>query len=237
MATFGELLFLRITPRGLINRGPNRLAAALAPEGVRGRLGTRSITIFWIGMGRRVRVPGPQLLERIRGGAITEIVDIGCAGALDPSLRRGDLVLSSDEVAFDGTASPRVRRVPAVHSILQGVAADRGVSLRRAPVLTHERFVASREERIELFDRTGCVAVQMEHAWFLQLLRSMTAAECFQKIRFTHLVLITDAVPRTTATTATVGSAWDALVAYALPIGGGGVMSLRREVLSGWPPR
>ena len=40
-----------------------------------------------------MRVPGPRLLERIRGGAVTDIVDIGCAGALDPSLRRGDLVL------------------------------------------------------------------------------------------------------------------------------------------------
>jgi hypothetical protein len=186
-------------------------------------------------MGRRVRVPGPQLLARIREGAISEIVDIGCAGALDPSLRKGDLVLSSDDVAFDGKASLCVRRRGGLDSLLQAVAARRGVSLKMAPILTHERFVASREERIDLFERTGCVAVQMEHAWFLQLLQSMTAAECFEKIRFTHLVLITDSVPGGIGGMAALRSKWDALVGYALPLGGAGIMALRRELLSRWP--
>ena len=236
MARSGGLLFLRIPPQGLIHRSSGRLAAAFAPNGTRGRLGTRSITCFWIGMGRRVRMPGPRLLRRIREGAITEIVDIGCAGALDPSLHRGDLVLSSEDLASDGRAVLRLRRTPALYSLLQGVAADRGVGLRSAPVLTHDRFVAGRDERIALFDRTGCAAVQMEHVWFLRLLQSQ-AADCFEKIRVTHLVLITDAVPRTTAPKAAFRSAWDALVAYALPFGGGGVMSLRREVLGCWPSR
>ena len=36
-------------------------------------------------------------------------VDIGCAGALDPSLRRGDLVLSSDDLPSDGEALSQFR--------------------------------------------------------------------------------------------------------------------------------
>jgi purine-nucleoside phosphorylase len=186
-------------------------------------------------MGRRVRVPGRQLLEKIRAGSITEIVDIGCAGALDPSLRKGDLVLSNEDVAFDSTALPCVGCDPSPYPFLREVAADRGVSLRHAPILTHERFVASRDERIALFDRTGCVAVQMEHAWFLQLLQSMTAAECFEKIRVTHLVLITDTVPGSSRRMAAFRSGWDALVGYALPLGSAGIMALRREVLNRWP--
>lgn len=237
----GEILFLRVPPRGLFKpvgdtgrRGPTRLMSVFASNGFPGRVGERSITCFWIGMGRRVRVPGRRLVERIREGAVAEIVDIGCAGALDPSLRRGDLVLSSRDISLDGGAEPVVHRRPELCSLLQEVAAGRGVGFRRAPILTHERFVAGREERTGLFHGTGCAAVQIEHLWFLRLLRSLLGAAPFKRIRVTHLVLITDAVPRSTDRMATVRSAWDALTGYAFP-GGGGITSLRREVLTHWP--
>jgi purine-nucleoside phosphorylase len=182
-----------------------------------------------------VRVPGRQLLERIREGAISEIVDIGCAGALDPGLRRGDLVLSSQDIAFDDAVPVAVHRRPELRSPLQAVAARRGVVLQVAPILTHERFIASRAERIELFERTSCAAVQMEHAWFLQLLKPLLTADRYEKIRITHLVLITDAVPRGTGRMAAARSTWDALSGYAFTGGSAGMMSLRREVLSSWP--
>jgi hypothetical protein len=75
----------------------------------------------------------------------------------------------------------------------------------------------------------------MEHVWFLQLLQSRMAVDRFEKIRVTHLVLITDAVPRSTAVAGAARSAWDALSAYAPPFGRGSVMSLRRDVLNRWP--
>jgi hypothetical protein len=237
-----EILFLRVPPGGLVKPvgsvgrpGTARLRAVLCRDGFRGRAGQRRIICFWIGLGRRLRLPGRKLLERIRSGAIAEIIDIGCAGALDPSLCRGDLVLASDDIPFDGGAPLAISRHGAPVSLLQEVAAGRGATLRRARILTHERLISSREERIELFERTGCVAVQMEHFWFLQLLRSLTTAECFHKIRITHLVLITDSVPRSGGRRAEVLSAWDALRGYALPGGRGGIASLRREVLSRWP--
>jgi len=238
----GEILFLRVPPLGLIEsaagsgwRGPTRLTAAFASNGFRGRVGERSITSFWIGMGRRVREPGRQLLERLRNGRISDIIDIGCAGALDPSLQRGDLVLSSGDVAFDGVVPAVVRRGPELSSLLHDVAVSRGVTLHPAPILTHERLIASRDERIELFDRTGCAAVQIEHVWFLRLLQSLLPDRTLEKIQVTHFVLITDAVPRTHRRLATARSAWHALVGYALPGGSGGIASLRREVLSRWP--
>jgi hypothetical protein len=241
----GEILFLRVPPRGLIrsagdagHRGPNRLACVFASNGFRGRVGEWSVTSFWIGMGRRVRVPGRQILERVREGAITEIIDIGCAGALDPGLRRGDLVLSSADIASDGGAPVAVRvvrRGAELLPLLHDVAASRGVTFRRASILTHERFVARRDGRTELFEQTGCVAVQMEHLWFLRLLQSLTSADCFNNIRVTHLVLITDAVPGSASRMATARSTWDALSGYAFPGGSTGIMSLRRELLSRWP--
>jgi hypothetical protein len=186
-------------------------------------------------MGRRVRIPGQRLLDRIRGEAITEIIDIGCAGALDPELRRGDLVLSSDDIPFDGSAPVSVDRRPELLSWLHNVAANRGVALRHAPILTHERLISRRDERIGLCESTGSVAVQMEQVWFLQLLQSLLAGHCLDNIRFTHLVMITDAVPRATGPLAAAFSAWDALNGYTFTGAKRGIASLRRDILSRWP--
>ena len=239
---YGEILFLRVPPRGLIRcpegtgrTGPKRLWAVLAPNGIRGRVGERNMTCFWIGMGRRVRLPGGQLLQRMRAGAITEIVDIGCAGALDPALRRGDLVLSSGDIAFDNAAPMTVRRRTELRSLMYEVAASRGLRLHIAPVLTHERFISSQAERVLLFERTGCAAVQMEHLWFLRLLHSLLPPDRYAKIRITHLVLVTDAVPRGNGRMAAARCALDALAGYALPGCRRGIAAVRREVLGRWP--
>lgn len=238
----GEVLFLRVAPRGLIRalkrngwRGPNRLGAVFAAEGIHGRVGERSITSFWIGLGRGVRLPGGELLERLRQGAIEEIVDIGCAGALDPALKRGDLVLSSDDLTFDAALPLGVHRRAGLGSLLQEVAACRDAVLKVAPILTHERFISDRNTRIELFERTGCAAVQMEHAWFLQRLQALLPAHRFEQLRVTHLVLITDAVPLSNSRKATARTRREALVGYLLPGGGNGIASLRKAVLSRWP--
>ena len=238
----GEILFLRVAPPGFIRplkrpgwKRPNRFWAVFAPNGVRGRTTQRLVTSFWIGLGRGVRLPGRELLERLRRGAVEEIVDIGCAGALDPALRRGDLVLSSDDLAFDVAVPLEVRRRPGLGPLLQEVAKRRGVGLKVAPILTHERFIPDRNTRIELFERTGCTAVQMEHAWFLQRLQLLLPAESYERLRVTHLVLITDAVPPSSSRRATASSVRDALAGYLLPGCRGGIASLRREVLGSWP--
>ncbi|UCF97045.1 MAG: hypothetical protein JSV89_17995 [Spirochaetaceae bacterium] len=238
----GEILFLRVPPRGLVKPGGGagrtgltRLAAVFASNGFCGWVGERRITCFWIGMGRGVRVPGEELLDRMRSGRIVEILDIGCAGALDPSLRRGDLVLGSDDIAFDSGMPMAVRRHPGLQTLMQEGAASRGVSFRRAPILTHERFISSREERVELFERTGCVAVQMEQVWFLQRLQALVSAGSLEKIRITHLVLITDTVPQSSSRLTAAHSAWDALTGYVFPGGKGRIASLRSELLSRWP--
>ena len=176
-----------------------------------------------------------ELLQRLRDGTVQEIIDIGCAGALDPDLHRGDLVLSSDDLSFDSPVPVGVRRRAGLASLLQEVAARRGVGLRAAPILTHERFIAGRDERLELFESTGCAAVQMEHVWFLRLLQQLLQKDRFEQLRFTHVVLITDVVPAAASCRVRIRSQWDALTGYLLPRGRGGIASLRREVLGSWP--
>jgi len=232
-----ETLFLRVPPPGLLSRAATlrggRLSSVFRADGSSGYLGGRRITCFWIGFGRGVRAPGPGLLERLRDGSIEDVLDVGCAGALDPSLRRGDLVLSSDDLPFDAGAPLEVQRRPAAREIARLAAESRNAALHVAPVLTHERAILAREERLRLFEQTGCAAVQMEHAWFLELLQSLLPETAFRRLRVTHLVLITDAVPRQDGGWERARAAWDAISGYALP-GRGGIVSLRREFLRRW---
>jgi hypothetical protein len=237
--TTGELLFLRVPPRGLVEpaggRSPFARAATFRSDGFRGLAGSLALTCFWVGLGRRVRTPGPELLRRLRDGSIAEMLDIGCAGALDPGLRQGDLLLSTDDLPFDAAAPVPVHRRPEPAGLVQEVAARRGVGFRRAGILTHERAVLRRAERLLLFEHTGCGAVQMEHAWFLLRLRSLLPEACFARLRVTHLVLITDAVPAFDGRRDTVTAAWDAVRGYGFQGGRGGIASLRRDLLSRWP--
>lgn len=189
------------------------------------------ITVFRIGLGRRLRVPRPILLERLRSGAFSDVLDIGIAGALDPGLERGDLVLSTSEVCFDSEQTLAPRRRPEAVRVARQLARERGVSLRAARILTHERAVLSRQDRLAWFERTGCAAVQMEHAWAVQLLRSLLPAAVFRGLRFTHLVMISDAVPAGHGRLEQVRSGLRALCAYLFQTD---VRRLRRDFLQRW---
>ena len=235
----GEVLFLRVPPPGFEPEpsvpGGGLLRCVLASRGVSGLMGERRVTCFWVGLGRKVRVPGPALLGGLESGAITDVLDIGCAGALDPTLRRGDLVLSSDDLPFDAGTPMALRRHRPLVDLLEIVARRRGPALRTGPILTHERAVLRRSERLALFERTGCLAVQMEHAWFLQALASRLSGRAFARLRVTHLVMITDAVPRSDSSALTAVSLWHALAGFVFQRTRRGIASVRRDVLTVWP--
>jgi hypothetical protein len=218
-----SVLFLRSLP----GRGRSGHPAA----GTSFRLGPHLITVFWIGFGRRPRSPGEILLERLRSGSFTDVVDIGIAGALDPALRRGDLVLSTLEIPFDRSESLRLCRRAELRWVALSLARERGVALSRAAVLTHERPLLSRQDRLAWFERTGCAAVQMEHAWGLQLLRSLLPAPVFSGLCFTHLVMISDAVPAGEGWLPELYSGAQALGAYLYQRG---IRRLRRDFLHRW---
>jgi len=209
------VLFLRSLPR----------RPALSPQ---------RVTVFRIGFGRRLRKPPAALLQRLRAGAYSDVVDIGIAGALDPGLREGDLVLSTLEVPFDSPEPLEPRRRPEICEVTRRLAQGRGVALKQAPVLTHERPVLSRRDRLAWFERTGAAAVQMEHAWAVQLLASLLPAPVFRGLRFTHLVLISDAVPAGEGSLASLRAGARAWAAY---VSQRGIRRLRRDFLLQWLTR
>jgi hypothetical protein len=170
--------------------------------------------VFWIGFGRRPRLPGTALAERLRSGAFTDVVDIGIAGALDPQLQRGDLVLSTLDRPFDSHEPLDLRRRPELRLVAEALAQEWGVSLNQAGILTHEKPLFSRRDRLAWFEQTGCAAVQMEHAWGIQLLRQLMPSPVFRGICFTHLVLISDAVPASDCRLQEMLSVGKALAAY-----------------------
>jgi hopanoid-associated phosphorylase len=89
----------------------------------------------------------------VTGGA-TGLVSFGIAGALDPDLEPGDLVIADDVILADG------RRINCDadwrRRILQKVSAQGGTIAGRSVA------AATRAEKGALFDNTGAVAVDME---------------------------------------------------------------------------
>ena len=85
--------------------------------------------------------PGPRLVRQALGEKkpVDLIISTGFCGALDPSLRVGDIVSSTD---LPQSSLPYVRG--AIYSV--------------------DRVVVTKEEKRELRDSTGAVAVEMESA-------------------------------------------------------------------------
>jgi adenosylhomocysteine nucleosidase len=94
----------------------------------------------------------------LAGGDAELLVSFGLAGALDPALRPGDLLLADRVLGPDG------RRYPAggaarsrLAAALAGVAGVRAGSL-----LGVERVIATPAEKARLFAETGAAAIDME---------------------------------------------------------------------------
>ena len=224
-------MFPKLTdsPRNILFLRPVRLPVGGGRRS--GRVGPHAITVFWIGFGRRPRLPGAALGERLRSGAFTDVVDIGIAGALDPRLKRGDLVLSTMDLPFDSREPLDLRRRPELRLVAEALAQQRGVSLSEAGILTHAKPVLSRRDRLAWFEQTGCAAVQMEHAWGVRLLHQLVPDAVFHGLCFTHLVMISDAVPAGDGRLQEMFSAVQALAAYTVQRG---IRQLRMEFLRGW---
>ncbi len=62
--------------------------------------------------------------------------------------------------------------------------------------MTSEKVIASRKKRIELFEKTGCSVVQMEHGRFIELLKRAMAPGSFRKLYVTHVEIVADVAPR-----------------------------------------
>ena len=115
-----------------------------------------SIVLVRSGMGRdRAR---RALVEIAEKWELKEVISIGYAGALDPSLEVGDLVVADQVIAID-TSRPgeEMKSYSLDKEIFKTIAGDHGRIL-----LTVDRVAATPEDKKQLRDRYSAVAVDME---------------------------------------------------------------------------
>jgi adenosylhomocysteine nucleosidase len=134
--------------------------------------GTR-ISVLASGMGCVRAARAAQRLVREGAGAL---LCIGVAGALDPALRCGDVVLANEVICAQPlalqlpgirpTALPAQARVRTTEPWRSQLAAalSRHGPLVECPMLTSTELICEAHEKMRLFRQTGAVAVDMESA-------------------------------------------------------------------------
>lgn len=166
------------------------------PRGAISCLAGHEITFFFPGYGRKIRTPHPALITKLNSGQITDIVDIGGGGALDPELQRGDFVLSTGEILSDSLQPLTLQRRDEVRAVAKQLAQKHEARFFEGTIFTSAAIIGSRSARLRLREQTGCAVVQMEHAWFLQALQQVMNPQAFRKLYVTHLEIVIDPVPR-----------------------------------------
>jgi len=191
-----DILFIRKYPR-FPEKGAHlkkQLQSIISSRGATTHYAGHDITFLFLGYGKKQRIPHPTIIEKLNSGKITDIVDIGGGGALDPTLRRGDLILSADDIPFDTLQPSKVRRRKEIHNIVQTLANKEQRGFFEGKILTSAKIIASREERIALYNQTQCSIVQMEHCWFLRALQNVMEPQSFSKLYITHIEIVADVV-------------------------------------------
>jgi len=124
-----------------------------------GRLGTSPVIAMVGGVGKENARRASAALCDTHGATV--LLSIGYAGALDPELRRGDIVLSAYSMS-DRNEAPRDEDLER-EDRLRGVAdASHEHHVYVGPLYTANRIVARHEEKNALFTRTRCPVVDME---------------------------------------------------------------------------
>lgn len=131
------------------------------------------LSVLASGMGCMRAARAAQRLVREGAGAL---LCFGVAGALDPSLRCGDIVLASEVICAQPlalqlpgmrpTALPahaRLRTAELWRARLAAALMRQGPAIER-PVLTSTELICEAREKTRLFRQTGAVAVDMESA-------------------------------------------------------------------------
>ncbi len=192
-----DILFIRSYPKNITIAPSNRdvLKSIIRREGVTIAYGRHNITFLFPGIGKLQKSPSQNVIERINSGLITDVIDIGGGGALDPALKRGDLVLSCEDIPHDTKIPTKVKRRPDMKENVQRLAEQNNSRYFEGKILTSSHVVTRREERKYLHDLTGCLIVQMEHCWFVRRLERYVDSTAFKNLCFTHVEIVSDEVP------------------------------------------
>jgi len=193
-----DILFIRSYPKNIsiVPSNSHVLKSIVGSEGVTIAYGRHNITFLFPGLGKLQKSPSPNIIDRINSGLITDVIDIGGGGALDQALKRGDFVLSCEDIPHDTKIPTKVKRRPGMKDIVQKLAEQYNSRLYEGKILTCPHVVMSREKRKYLHDLTGCSIVQMEHCWFVRRLEKYVDSTTFKNIYFTHVEVVSDEVPK-----------------------------------------
>ena len=191
-----DILFIRKHPRFLEKTSDlkKQLQSIISSRGATTHYKGHDITFLFPGYGKKQRLPHPTIIEKLNSGKITDIVNIGGGGALDPTLKRGDLILSVEDISLDTLRPLKVRRRKEIQNIVQTLANKKQRRFFERKILTSAKIIASQEERIALYNQTKCSIVQMEHCWFLQALQNVMEPQSFSNLYITHIEIVADVV-------------------------------------------
>lgn len=146
----------------------------------RGELAARPAVVARCGVGK---VNAAALTQTLLLRGVTRVVFTGVAGALDPALAVGDVVVSEDAVQYDvdvralgyeaGEVPGSGRAWPADEDLVRAALAAagelRGVRAVRGRVASGDRFLADAAEAADVRSRFGAACVEMEGAAVAQL--------------------------------------------------------------------
>jgi hypothetical protein len=191
-----DILFIRKYPRFLEKTShlKKQLQSIISSRGATTHYAGHDITFLFPGYGKKQRPPHASIIEKLNSGKITDIVDIGGGGALDPTLKRGDLILSAEDIPLDTLQPLKVRRRKEIQRIVQTLASRKHRRFFERNILTSAKIIVSKEERIALYNLTQCSIVQMEHCWFLQALQNVVEPQSFSNLYITHIEIVADVV-------------------------------------------
>lgn len=193
-----DILFIRSYPKNITIPPSNRdvLKSIIRSKGVTIAYGRHNITFLFPGIGKLQKNPSKNIIDRINSGLITDVIDIGGGGALDPALKRGDFVLSCEDIPHDTKIPTKVKRRPDMKEIVQRLVVQNNSRFYEGKILTSPHVVMRREKRKYLHDLTGCLIVQMEHCWLVKTLERYVDSKVFKNLYFTHVEVVSDEVPK-----------------------------------------
>ena len=124
-----------------------------------GRCGGAEVLVCRTGIGERVEGAMRTVLERSEASVV---VSAGLAGALDPDLRAGDLVLCETVVSGADPQAPVVLSDARLLEAAASAAARAGLRVRRGRSLTVDRVAGDSAAKAGLRRTSGADVVEME---------------------------------------------------------------------------
>lgn len=149
-------------------RGRRRTELAGGAWALRGSRGTVELRVFVTGAGEANVETAAAALERMQPRA-TGILSVGVAGALDPALRPGALILATriqHRRAGGGRRGLPLAADRGFRGWLSQALAAEGVEAAAEEILSRDTILRTRSEKAAAFAESRAVAVQMEdYVW------------------------------------------------------------------------